>query len=149
MILRILSGVTPAWNSPLIATTGARPQAPMQATTSMLNLPSRVVWPGSILSVWLQRVEHGGRALHVAGRTAADLAVHLAERLKAELVVEGRHAVDLADRQLEALADGDHRIAREIALGILDPLQQRDQVLPPRVRKLFEDPGQFRLLDDH
>ena len=40
------SGVIPAWNSPLMLITGARPQAPMQATTSRLNSPSRVVWPG-------------------------------------------------------------------------------------------------------
>ncbi len=97
--LSTVSGVTPAWNSPLTLITGARPQAPMQATTSRLNSPSRVVWPGSIFSSRLTASSTAGRALHVAGRAAADLDVELALRLEAELVVEGRHAVDLAGRQ--------------------------------------------------
>ena len=69
--------VTPAWNSPLTQMTGARPQAPMQATTSRLNSPSRRGLAGLDLQFAADRVQDRRRAFHVAGRAAAHLDVVL------------------------------------------------------------------------
>ena len=104
------SAVSLAWNSPLTQITGASPHAPMHATTSRLNSPSRRGLAGLELQRPLDRLQHPGRALHVAGRAAADLDVELARRGEAELVVERRHAVDLAGRQSEVPADPRHRV---------------------------------------
>ena len=111
----------------------------MQATTSRLNTPSRVVWPGLILQRALDGVELCGRALHVAGRAAAHLDVVAALRLEAELVVERGDAVDLAGGQPQVLADPDDRVAREVAVRVLHVLQQRDQRVPAARRVLADD----------
>ena len=81
----------------------------------------------------LDRVERLVRALHVAGRAAAQLDVKAPERLKAELVVERGDAVHLARGQPQVPPDADDRIAREVAVRPLHVLQQGDQrVAPPR-----------------
>ena len=58
----------------------------------------------------------------MAGRAAADLDVVPALRLKAKLVVERGHAVDLAGRQVQVLADLHHGVARKETVLLLDVL---------------------------
>ena len=87
----------------------------------------------------LDRLQDGGRALDVAGRAAADLDVVHALGLKAELVVERRHAIDLAGRQAEMLADPHDGIARQIAVCLLHVLENGDERIARGVGITLED----------
>ena len=57
----------------------------------------------------------------------ADAADVLADRLEAELGVEGGDAVDLRQRHARLLADAGDALAREVAVLGLHLLQQRDE----------------------
>jgi hypothetical protein len=51
----------------------------------------------------------------------------LADRMQAELRVEGRHAVDLRDRDAALPVDLGDPLTRDVAVDLLGPLQERYQ----------------------
>ena len=122
-------GVTLAWISPLMLMAGARPQAPMQATTSRLNMPSRRGLPGCNFSVRVTASSTLDRALDVAGGPAAQHDVVLALGREAKLVVEGRNAVDLTGRQFQVATNLRDGFLGQVAVGFLSLLQDRDQTV--------------------
>jgi len=63
----------------------------------------------------------------MAGRASADLYVIATLRLETKLVVKRCHAVDLACRQVQQLPDPIHCIARQIAVDLLNLLEDGDQ----------------------
>jgi hypothetical protein len=77
-----------------------------------------------------QFLQYGGRSQHMTGRTAANLDVVFAQRLKAKLVIKGGYPVNLAGRHIQALPDFHDSLAGKISLLLLYLLQDRDQAFP-------------------
>ena len=108
-----------------IFTTGASVQEPRQATCSMVNCRSRSVSaPVGNVQMPPQRILDPLRARHVTRRAATDAHDVFARRLHAEHVVERRHARDGRGRDVARLAHAAQRLLRQIAVVLLQRLQE-------------------------
>jgi hypothetical protein len=98
---------------------GARPQAPTQRAVSTDRALSSVVSPGAMPKRCCDALDQCAGAFDVAGRAGADHAGMAALGLEHEQVVEGRDAVDLAQRQVQRVGDEGHGLLVEEAEGVL------------------------------
>ena len=113
--------------SPTMAT-GARAQQPTQATRSMLNSRSAVVWPSLISSLRskFSRMMSPPSTWQAVPRQT--LIVMPAGRMEAELVVERGYAVHFGSGYLQVLGHQSDRRRRQIGQGVLNELQHRNKL---------------------
>ncbi len=122
------------WVLWLIMITGARLQHPRQETVSIVNNRSGVVSPLHDAERVFDGLGDVVGPADVAGRAVADPDQVLADRVQPELRVEGRHAVDLRERDAALPVDLGDPLPGDVAVGLLRLLQERDQVRLPRRR---------------
>ena len=125
--------------------TGARPHAPRQRVSRKVKRPSLVVEPTLTSSSLGEAFEYVLGTLDVTGRAQANANDVFAARLKGELGIERRHAVDLGKRHVQPLGDADLHIPRHMLKDVLRRLQRdHNGALLPLV--LLDDLVELRYL---